>query len=234
MSMIKWYSPAVLALVIGQALGDDKPTPQATDELAKQLISTVARVKDGDVVLITSPHGTNLTTSVEPNAAFANDGILSDDKVKAGGAAMMVYLPAGEVYTRTKPGTATGRVVVPSLVFEDEPITDLTLTFEKGRLTAMMAKPGKGFDRLQAQYKAADNGKEQLSIIDLGVNPTMKFPKAARDVGYPTGGVVAVCLGGDLWAGGTNKSTFGLAPLLRDATLSVDGKAVVKAGKLLE
>jgi hypothetical protein len=198
---------------------------------------TAAAVKTrlaGKEITITSPHGTKLKVGVEPNAAFTNDGVISDDKVKAGGAAVSVYLPAGEVYTRTKPGTATGKVVVPSLAFESEPITDLTLMFEKGSLTEMTANPGKGFDRLQAQYKAAANGKEQLSSIDIGVNPAVKFPKAARDVAFPTGGVVTVGMGGDLWAGGTNKSTFGLAAGLRDATLTVDGKAVVTAGELVK
>lgn len=207
----------------------------AVDYAALQKTAAAAKGKlAGKEITIISPHGTRLTVGVEPNAAFANDGVISDDKVKAGGAAVMVYLPAGEAYTRTKPGTANGKVVVPSLVYESEPISDLMLTFEKGKLTTMTAKPGKGFDRLQANYKAATDGKDQLSIIDLGVNPAVRFPKAARDVPYPAAGVVTVCLGNDSWANGTNKSSFGLPAVLRDATLTVDGKVVVKDGELVK
>ena len=62
----------------------------------------------------------------------------------------------------------------------------------------------------------------------------MRFPKAARDVSFPAVGVVTVFVGGDVWAGGTNKSPFGLGAMLRAATLTVDGKAVVKAGELVK
>lgn len=395
MSMIKWFAPAVLAAAVGLAFGEDKPKPPVSDELAKQLVNTVARVKDGDVVVITgeardvelleslsveaekigadtiitltpspttlrrrildvpakfdkrtsatalklaetatvtftmestdygmlkdlpaerlqdrsaaaivvlekyiarnvkqisigngmypseknakhlgvtkdelaaifhsglavdydslqktaaavkaklvgheiivtSPHGTKLTVGVEPNASSAIDGVITDEKAKVGGAAVIVYLPAGEVFTRTKPGTAAGKVVIPSMAWEGEPITDLTLTFEKGKLTDMTAKPGKGFDRMQARYKTAGEGKDQLTVIDLGVNPAVKFPKSSRDVSYPASGVVTVCVGGDLWAGGTNKTTFGIPAILRDATLTIDGKELVTAGELVK
>ena len=60
------------------------------------------------------------------------------------------------------------------------------------------------------------------------MNAAVKFPKAASDVVYPAGEVVTVFLGSDLWAGGTNKNPFSLSAILRDATLTVDGKAVAK------
>ena len=205
----------------------------AVDYEALQKTAAAMKAKlSGQEISITSPSGTKLTVGIEPNASNTSDGVISDEKIKAGGAATIVYLPAGEVFTRTKSGTASGKVVLPSWVFEGELITDLTLIFEKGKLTSIAAKPGKGFDRLMATYKAAGEGKDQLTVIDVGVNSAVKFPKAARDVAYPTGGVVTVCVGGDLWAGGSNKSQFGISAMLREATLSVDGKNLVVAGEM--
>lgn len=205
----------------------------AVDYAALQ--KTAAGVKatlGGKEATVTSPHGTKLTVGLDAKTLNVSDGVITPAKAKAGGAAAVTWLPAGEVYARTLPGTATGKVVVPSIVFEGQQTTDLVLTFEKGKLTGMTAKPGTGFDRLKAQYEASADGKELLSVIDVGVNAAVKFPKAARDVSYPAGGTVTVFVGGDAWAGGTNKSTFGLPCMLRDATLTVDGKDVVKAGQL--
>lgn len=201
------------------------------------LQKTAAGVKaafTGMKATITSPHGTKLTVGLDARTLIVNDGVISPEKAKAGGASAMTWLPAGEVYARTAPGTATGTVVVPSVVFEGEQTTKLVLTFEKGKLTKMDAPAGKGFDRLKAQFAAAADGKELLSVIDIGVNEAVAFPATARDVAYPAGGTVTVFVGGDTWAGGTNKSTFGLPAMLRDATLTVDGKEVVKAGKLVK
>lgn len=199
------------------------------------LQKTAAGVKAtfaGKQATVTSPHGTKLTVGLDAKSVIVNDGVITPEKAKAGGAAAMVWLPAGEVYARTLPGTATGTVVVPSVVFENEVITNLELTFEKGKLAKMKAPACTGYDRLQATFKASADGKELLSVIDVGVNAAVKFPASARDVAYPAGGTVTVYMGGDTWAGGTNKSTFGLPAMLRDATLTVDGKEVVKAGEL--
>jgi hypothetical protein len=43
---------------------------------------------------------------------------------------------------------------------------------------------------------------------------------------------VTVVVGSDLWAGGSNSSNFDIAPEIRNATVEVDGTALVKDGKL--
>jgi hypothetical protein len=39
-------------------------------------------------------------------------------------------------------------------------------------------------------------------------------------------------MGNNQWAGGSNTSNFGVFPFLPGSTLEVDGKAIVKDGKL--
>ena len=45
-------------------------------------------------------------------------------------------------------------------------------------------------------------------------------------------GVVTLFLGGDVWAGGTNPDSFGMAVHLTDATVVVAGATVVEKGAL--
>ncbi len=186
----------------------------------------------GKQVKIVSPNGTDFTIGVEKQPVLTSDGVISDEKAKAGGAACLVWLPAGEVYVRPVAATATGKVVVPRTTYDGQEIADLTLTFAKGKLTEMTAKPSPGFERLQAMYKAASDGKDQVAAIDVGVNPAVKFPAKAKDVSFMAAGTVTVFIGGDTWAGGDNKCPFGCVAFLRDATLTVDGKELVKAGEL--
>jgi aminopeptidase len=186
----------------------------------------------GKQVKLVSPNGTDFTMGIEKQPVLASDGVITDEKTKAGGAACMVWLPAGEVYVRPMPNTATGKVVVPRSLYEGMEIADLTLTIAKGKLTEMTAKPGPGFDRLQAMYKAAPAGKDQVGVVDVGVNSAVKFPAKAKDVSFMAAGTVTIFIGGDAWAGGDNKCPFGISAFIRDGTLTVDGKELVKDGDL--
>lgn len=201
------------------------------------LVKTAREVKAklaGKELKLTSPHGTELTLGLEKQVVLVSDGVISDDMVKAGGAACAVYLPAGEVYVRPVLGTASGRVVIPHSTLDGLEISDVSLTFEKGKLKAMTAKPGPGFDRLEASYKAAGAGKDQFAFIDIGVNSALRIPATAKGGVWSAAGMVTVGFGGDTWAGGDNKCPFAFNGFLRDASLTVDGKALVKAGELVK
>ena len=65
-----------------------------------------------------------------------------------------------------------------------------------------------------------------------GVNADVKAPKGKVLLSYVPAGAISLMLGGDIWAGGTNTSTLGLALFLPDATVSADGKPVVEKGEL--
>ena len=70
-----------------------------------------AALAKGGTLHITHPNGTDLTVQLEAKPAGISDGVISADDVRQGGSAVSVYLPAGEVYTTPKPGTANGKVV---------------------------------------------------------------------------------------------------------------------------
>jgi leucyl aminopeptidase (aminopeptidase T) len=215
-------SKAELAKLFYDALNVDYAKMQATGEALRKAFA------GGKKVHITTPQGTDLTVEIANRPAFVSDGVLSDNKVKRGGPACQMWLPAGEVYLTPVPGTAEGKVAVERMLQEGKEIRGLSLTFKKGKLTEMKAKSG--LERLQALYDAAGPGRDELSFLDVGINPAVHLPKNSPTGLYMEAGTITVGTGNNIWAGGDNKSSFGLACFLRGGTLRLDDKALVQDG----
>jgi aminopeptidase len=192
----------------------------------------VSKALAGKRIHITNPNGTDLTVDVTARPVFNSDGVISADDVKRGGAAVSVYLPAGEVYVTPVPGTAEGKVVADHYFFQGKTIEKLQLTFSKGKLTAMTA--ASGLDELKKFYDSAGAGKDEFAVVDIGINPDVELVPGSKMVGWMPAGMVTLGAGNNQWAGGTNNATFGLFPFLPGSTVEVDGKAIVKDGKLVK
>jgi leucyl aminopeptidase (aminopeptidase T) len=180
---------------------------------------------------ITNPNGTDLKFSLAARPVFVSDGVISADDLEKGGPACQVWLPAGEVYFTPVPGSAEGTVVIDRHVFQGQDITGLTLTFKQGRCTDIAAKSGP-IDKLKAQYAAATPGKDLLGLVDIGINESVQVPKDSKLLSWIPAGMVTIGLGGNVWAGGDNNSTFFLNGFLPGSTLTLDGKAIVEKGAL--
>ncbi|MBC8108671.1 MAG: aminopeptidase [Anaerolineae bacterium] len=140
------------------------------------LQATGAKVKNmfenGKQVRITNPNGTDLSFAIQSRPVFVSDGVISDEDKAEGGAACMVWLPAGEVYTTPAAGTATGRIVFDRVQFMGKDVTGVSIVLKNGRVTSMTG--GAGFDAIKAQYDAAGPGKDELAVFDIGINPAVK------------------------------------------------------------
>jgi aminopeptidase len=178
---------------------------------------------------ITHPNGTDLTLAVS-GPVFVNDGAVSPEDERAGGARSFKYLPAGEVYSRVVPGSARGRLVADRYHYQGKEISGLTLEISNGRVTSMNAQSG--IEPLKAQYDAAGNGRDVVSTIDFGINPAISAGRDARILTWVPAGMVTVSTGNDVWAGGNNNSTFGLSPFQAGSTVTINGKTVIENGAL--
>jgi leucyl aminopeptidase (aminopeptidase T) len=161
---------------------------------------------------------------------MVSDGVISDEKRKQGGAACWTYLPAGEVFVSTAPGTAEGRVVVDRLFYKGKEIDDLILGVKSGKVVSLEARANA--DELRADFQAAAEGKDRFGVIDVGVNPNVRPPAGGKVQASMQAGMISVNVGNDTWAGGDDNSPFGLAGFLAGGTLTVDGKEVVEKGEL--
>lgn len=214
-----------LAKAFWESVNADYSTVQAIGEKVK------AAVAAGKEVHITNPNGTDLKVRIEGRPFLVSDGIISPEDVKAGGAAVSVYLPAGEVYCAPVPGTAEGKVVESQTFFNGKEVTNLTLTFVAGKMTGMTGS-GPGFADLKAEYDARGDGKELFAFVDFGINPNLKLWPASKLGNWIQSGMVTVGLGNNTWAGGDNKVSYGMTNYLPGSTVTLDGKTIVENGVL--
>ena len=182
----------------------------------------------GKEVRITAPNGTDLRMRIAGRPSRVSDGVISPEDQREG--ASTVWLPAGEVYVVPVPGTAEGVVVADQDYFRGEPVEGLRLEFKGGKLVSMTAKSG--LDELKAQYDASGPGRDVLGVLDIGINPGLKLPAEKPIYPWSLAGMVTISVGNNTWAGGDNAVSFGLAPHLPNATATVDGKVLVRDGKL--
>lgn len=214
-----------LATMMYGGVDADYTSLQATGEQVRKTLAS------GRELRITNTNGTDLKVGISGRSVSVNDGIISAEENKKGGAATSVWLPAGEVYLTPVPGTATGTFIVDRFFFQGKPIEALRLEFKAGRLTSMTAKGG--LEALQAAYEAAGAGKDLLGVIDVGINRSIESPERSPVHVWGKAGTVTVVTGGNTWAGGDNEANFAFATHSPGSTLTVDGKPLVQDGKLV-
>lgn len=197
----------------------------AVEEKGKALKATLAA---GSELRITLPNGTDLKMKVKARKVLVSDGVISDADIKAGGANLAAWLPAGEVYLTPVPGSAEGKLVDDRMTFDGKEITGVTAEIKAGKITAITAKTG--WDAVKGLYDAAGAGKNEVSMVDFGINPAIKATPKFEN--YVAAGTVTVGTGNNVWAGGTNKEPFGFQFFLSGATVTLDGKPLVEAGVL--
>lgn len=186
----------------------------------------------GKEIRITGPGGTDLKVQVAGRPVVVSDGVISAEDRKQGGPAVTVWLPAGEVFFVPVPGTANGVVVADHMFYQGDRIEGLRLEVKNGKMVGMTAKSG--LDPLKQYYDVAGSGKDLLGVVDIGINPGIKLPESSAVNVWSRAGVVTVVVGDNTWAGGNNRVAFSIPAEVANATLEVDGTAIVKDGKLVE
>ena len=189
-----------------------------------------SRLTRGNQVRITNENGTDFQVRIERRPVHVNDGVISSDDIRLGKAACQVWLPAGEVFCSVVPDTADGTIVVDRHYFRGREIRDLRMTFKQGKLITMTAKSG--LEPLKELYDASGNGRDHFAAIDIGINPDVRLPREGRMAAWMASGMITVGLGNNTWAGGDNSSDFALYTHLRNSTMTIDGKTLVRDGVL--
>lgn len=200
-------------------------------DLATRAEQVKSALAGGREIHLTDAHGSDLRVRIHERPVFASDGIITADEAKQGGAAVNVYLPAGEVYVTPVDGTAEGKIVRPKDYYEGKEIDNLTLTFAAGKLTSMTGA-GPGFEPLKAFYDAAATGKEMFALVDFGINPHVKLPANAAVGTWIPAGTVTVGMGNNVWAGGSNNVPFAYYVSMPGTTVRLDDKVIVEKGQL--
>jgi aminopeptidase len=215
-----------LARIFWDALATDPARIQANGAAVKAALAGAKQVR------VRHPNGTDLRFGIEGQQVVLSDGAITPERVAQGGAASILYLPAGEAQVAAVAGTAEGVVIFDRIPTLNGSIEKARWTFKGGRLVAYDARPGPAFARGKEIYEAAGTGKDVFAGIDFGLHPGARAPAGKTLLSYIPAGSLSLGIGDSTTLGGTNVSAYAFYGFLPGATVEVDGKAVVEKGVL--
>jgi leucyl aminopeptidase (aminopeptidase T) len=208
----------------------DKNVREATDveyagmqKLGLKLAKILEKSRE---VEITSPEGTDLSFSLESRRAQVHDGVIDDKDIEVG--AIFSSLPDGSVIvapTETSvEGILNSTVPFPSAGLLVE---GLSLSFKNGRLISFSG--GKNSEFIRNMWEKATGNKDRIGSLQLGLNSKASLGFTYNHIVLGTA-TIGVGLNKEL--GGKNESDWGLPVTLERPTVKLDGKIVIKQGKL--
>lgn len=187
-------------------------------------------------VHVTNPNGTDLSFSMaEGRPIFVDDGILTAEEARSPNLIdRFASLPTGSISFAPLESSANGKVAVAKDNCRDGTILNSSFEFKSGKLINYTAATNKKcFPEAMAPYTGP---KDVIGGFSIGLNPEMKIMDAGDENYIPASaaGLVFVSIGSNKFMGGENISngpTWGWA--ITKATVTVDGKVIVKDGKLV-
>jgi leucyl aminopeptidase (aminopeptidase T) len=193
-------------------------------------------LKAAHTVRVTSPEGTDLSVTLGGGPVTVSDGVITAAMAKGKKAVgRSASLPDGTVTAVPAPGSARGKVVVPSAECRvGRTITNIRFSVAGG--TAAGLTTGSGGSCLSELIAASGGPTMELSSIQIGLNPAWG-PYLKNGAAYypsPGAGVVYLSIGDNQVYGGSVRTvgTFGFGFPIADATVYADTKKVVDRGKL--
>jgi hypothetical protein len=203
-------------------------------EALKGRIGAIETALRGTTITITAPNGTNLTLRMAPNAwVHRNTGDASRAKVAAARSIRdrEEELPAS-VFRTTDISGAEGTIVGYASFDTRAPM--LGVTFKNGKVQRFESK--RGAEAIVAIWRQATGDKAFPGELVIGTNPVLPnlLPSGFMPYyGYGSG-VVRLAIGDNWESGGKNRSSNGEVLLfIPDATVTANGRVVVKDGKLM-
>ena len=184
----------------------------------------VARLlTEGSEVRITSEAGTDLTLGIEGRTGISDDGDL-------GSPGAFGNLPPGEAFLAPVEGTTNGRLVIDGTMWPVGRLSEpLVLDVVDGYAEGMA---GRHADEVRTVLEK--HGREAFAVAELGIGTN----DAARLTGNVLEdekilGTIHVALGDNHTFGGTIRVSSHQDGIVLSPTLSIDGRTILEAGKLL-
>jgi len=200
------------------------------EELVKRGRSIVNAVLDASTVHLTSNRGTDIEFKVNGRKWIIDDHVISDEDMEFGDVGL--NLPCGEVFVCPIETSANGKVFfdVPTNYFGHR-IVDLKLEFKKGRIVNFNAKQGRR--DFKEVLDSATGDKDRIAEFAIGLNPKAQFINDIL-VDEKVLGSIHIAIGDNKGPsyGGKNDSSIHWDLIMTHATVKVDGKIIMKNGKL--
>lgn len=211
------------------AMGADYKKIEATGQSILKLLSGSRTIK------IITKAGTNISFSMGNRVAFTDDGILSDEERQSTDYfARYAGLPGGFIDFAPDESTVNGTVVVPQSRCDYGPLSGVSFQVNNGVMQNFKAKVGQEcFEREMAPHTGAKN---TVSVFTIGLNPEMKVIENEKAHYRPitAAGYVSLQIGSNNTPyKGNVVATGGYNFPLTDATVEIDGRVVIRDGKIV-
>lgn len=220
--------PAVFETVHWEAVNADYAKIAELGAKLKRMLEGAKTVK------VTSPAGTEFSVALADRPIHVNDGVVTPEEAHDKEFQnRLATLPGGTVIFAPLENSANGKVVVPKSKHETTPVRGMRFEFRDGRMADFRAE--QGGDRVKEALAAyPEASTKRIGTIVIGLNPALKVIEEEGADFRPdnAAGMVWVGLGNNQLFGGANKEAGGYGFPVTNATVSVDGKIVVKDGKL--
>lgn len=208
-----------------EMLHPEGPVSVSVDVIRSGTETFAAVLTRGSAVTLTTAAGTRLEMSLEGRKGEADTGSLSSPGAWGN-------LPAGEAFIAPLEGTANGRVVMekgwhPGLKEE------MTISFKDGLVVAVEGGGHVG-DEFRKVLDLEDDSpvlraRRNLAELGIGTNPNARRPDNVLEA-EKIKGTVHVAIGDNSHMGGRVAADMHEDFVLRNPTLVVDGRAVIKDG----
>jgi leucyl aminopeptidase (aminopeptidase T) len=212
-----------------EAINADYAAVSKRGEKLREMLKAAKQIR------VTSPAGTDFTFSPAPGRdVYVDDGIVTEEKAKSKLFAQKVAaLPGGNVFLAPLETSANGRVAVPKMRCRLNPMNDVGFEFKNGSMQNFKAATnGECFQETMQPYNGP---KDMFGAIWFGLNPSLRVVEDGKANFRPfnAAGMVYVGVGDNRVYGGANNADTGYSFPITNATVTIDGKTVIKDGKLI-
>jgi aminopeptidase len=200
---------------------------QQLSRRGKEIIENIGEAK---AIHVTSSKGTDLTMEVSGRKWLNDDGIMDDDDIAKKDVGM--NLPAGEVFVAPIEDSANGDAFfdVPTSYYGYS-VHNIKWTFKDGRLIDFKAE--KGEENFRKIMDMATGEKDKIAEFAIGTNPRATFiDDITQD--EKVVGTIHIAIGNNKGPayGGRNDSSIHWDLIMTRPTVEVDGRLLMKEGKL--
>jgi aminopeptidase len=196
-----------------------------------KLAQTGRRLKEAlsgrDEIRVTGPGGTDLEFSVKGRKWLVSDGVIDEADIAEGN--LNDGIPSGSIYVPPLEDSANGAITFNvKEPYMGTSLGRLTWAFKDGKITKFEGDASNR--RLKANWESSTGDRDRIAYFSIGFNPVAKTGYAMNNVAL---GAVTLGIGGNSDMGGKNRPGFFALRTLKGATVTADGEALLKDGKLL-
>ena len=193
--------------------------------ISKRTVRLKEILETGSEIRVTAPAGTDISFSIKGRAAYASKGLFHA-KGESGN------LPTGEAFLAPVEGTSNGVFVVDGSMAGLGLIknANIRIEVEKGYATKIIG--GVLARKLKLQLDAVGKEARNIAEFGIGTNDSAKLSGVLLE-DEKVMGTIHIALGNNVSMGGSVNVPIHLDGVVKKPTVWMDGKLMMKDGKLL-